>query len=160
MYGLTYFTISVGYHHNPVVNIFILGFMLERERYIYIYRYFFLWSVNELSTEGHHLAWSFMSKPTIFISGQQDVSLPSQRCGAMFGNGLAGDCVARWVGKNGSMFNQQGVVKHGGLTRKKCAKLWWSYHWHSWRMVVFSWNMVEHGGLNMNNFNLTNANRT
>lgn len=26
--------------------------------------------------------------------GQQDVSLPSQRCGAMFGNGLAGDCVA------------------------------------------------------------------
>ena len=44
--------------------------------------------------------------------------MPSQRCGAMFGNGLAGDCVARWVGKNGSMFNQQGVVKHGGLTRK------------------------------------------
>ena len=62
MYGLTYFTISVGYHHNPVVNIFILGFMLERERErekerdIYIYRYVFLWSVNELSTEGHHLA--------------------------------------------------------------------------------------------------------
>ena len=45
-----------------------------------------------MTQETHHI---FTSKATLNLPGQQDVSLPSQRCGALFGNGLAGDCAAR-----------------------------------------------------------------